>query len=58
MTSRKKSKDTLRQMKMNTQQPNRKAKAVLRGKFIAIPAMNSLMLHLKEVHKEQQTQAR
>ena len=64
--SRKKSKDTFRQMKMKPQQPKNQwdtAKAILRGKFTAIQAylkkrkksqINNLTLHQKKLGKEQQ----
>ena len=67
MRSRKKSKDTLKQMKMRTQQSKNlwdTGKAILRGKFIALQAyvkkqeeaqINNLTSHLKKLEKEQQT---
>ena len=64
--SRKKSKDTFKQMKMNTTTQNlwNTGKAILRGKFIALQAylkkqektqINHLTSHLKVLEKEQQT---
>ena len=67
MKSKKKSKDTLNQMKMRTQQSKNlwdTGKAILRRKFIALQdylkkqekaQINNLILHLKELEKEQQT---
>ena len=64
--SRKKSKDTLKQIKMRTQQSKNlwdTGKAILRGKFIALQAnlkkeknaqINYLSSHLQELEKEQQ----
>ena len=63
MRSRKKSKDTLKQIKLRTKQPKNlwdTGKAILKGKFIAIQAylkkqekaqINNLILHLKEGEK-------
>ena len=65
--SRKKSRDTLKQMKMRTQQSKvcgTLEKQHLRGKFIALQVylkkqekaqINCLNLHIKELEKEQQT---
>ena len=65
--SRKKSKDTLKQMKMRTKQSKMCGtleRNPLRGKFIALQAylkkqekgqINNLTLHLKVLEKEQQT---
>ena len=67
MRSRKKSSGIWKQMKMNIQQPKKlwdTPKAVLRGKFIALKAylktieifqISNLILHLKELEKQQQT---
>ena len=69
MRSKKKSKDTVKQIKMGTQQSKiggTLGKKILRGKFIALQAylknkqtgkaqINNLNLHLKELEKEQQT---
>ena len=69
MRSRKKSKSFWKQMKMNRGLPDLWdiAKAVLRGKFIAIQAflkrietsqINNLTLHLQELEEQQQGQPR
>ena len=70
MRSRKKPKSFFKQMKMNTQQSKTygdTAKAVLRGKFIAIQAylkrietaqINNLTIHLQELEEQKQRQPR
>ena len=66
--SRKKSKDTFKQMKMRTHQSKicGTGKAIIREKFIPLRAylkkqekapINNLTLHLKELGKEQQKQS-